>query len=269
MREFKVGNRGPEIKLWQQFLNWKGYNTGTADGIFGYQTRMATTAYQKNNGLSADGCVGINTQRKAINQGYASGTLPADAAKPNENTQQASPIDFPSRPDFSPINESSRNALFGGFSFTKNNDGSVTILGNWQSANIIPVNIPQFKGVTNPYSGKPFGGTVYFHRKAKEQLTGFFNELEKEKLHKLVLTWGGSFVPRLVRGSSTRLSNHSYGTAFDINMEWNKLGQEPSLVGERGSIRQIVSLANQYGFFWGGHYNTRKDGMHFEIAKLL
>ncbi|MBN1990812.1 MAG: M15 family metallopeptidase [Bacteroidales bacterium] len=269
MQVLKVGSRGNDVRLWQQFLNIKGFDAGTADGIFGFKTRMATAAYQQKKGIGVDGCVGSNTLRKAYADRFPSAAPVASASGKREVVAPVDPSLFPSKPDFTPISESSRNALFGGFNFTKNPDGSVTILGNWQAINIIPIEIPQLKGVTNPYSSKPFGGRVYFHRKAKEQLVGLFNELEKEGLHKLVLTWGGSFVPRLVRGSSTRLSNHSYGTAFDINMQWNGLGQQPALVGERGTVRQIVSIANRYGFFWGGHYNTRKDGMHFEIAKLL
>jgi hypothetical protein len=30
----------------------------------------------------------------------------------------------------------------------------------------------------------------------------------------------------------------------------------------------LVGIANDNGFYWGGHF-TRLDGMHFEIAKLL
>jgi hypothetical protein len=33
-------------------------------------------------------------------------------------------------------------------------------------------------------------------------------------------------------------------------------------------VRELVEIANEWGFYWGGHF-TRKDGMHFEIAKIL
>jgi len=29
-----------------------------------------------------------------------------------------------------------------------------------------------------------------------------------------------------------------------------------------------VPIANRFGFYWGGHYQSRMDGMHFEIAVL-
>ncbi len=69
--------------------------------------------------------------------------------------------------------------------------------------------------------------------------------------------------------ASRPLSNHAYGTAFDINAAQNGLGVEPAAIGKRGCVRELVPLANRHGFFWGGHFSKRKDGMHFEVGKLL
>jgi Putative peptidoglycan binding domain/D-alanyl-D-alanine carboxypeptidase len=30
----------------------------------------------------------------------------------------------------------------------------------------------------------------------------------------------------------------------------------------------LVGIANDHGFYWGGHYSKRLDGMHFEVAQL-
>jgi hypothetical protein len=75
-------------------------------------------------------------------------------------------------------------------------------------------------------------------------------------------------VPIFIRGNTTTLSNHAFGTAFDINADQNSLGARPALVGQRGSTRELVPLANKWGFYWGGHFGSRPDGMHFEIAFL-
>jgi hypothetical protein len=78
-----------------------------------------------------------------------------------------------------------------------------------------------------------------------------------------VLTWDGSFVPRFIRGSRTTLSNHAFGTAFDINCGYNRLGTIPALLGNKGYVRELVELANEHGFYWGGHFaSPRSDGMH-------
>lgn len=102
----------------------------------------------------------------------------------------------------------------------------------------------------------------------QKKLRGFFNEIEKQKMLSLLISYGGSYNARLIRGSKTALSNHCFGTAFDINMQWNQLDAEPIALGLKGSIRELVPLAHEYGFYWGGHF-SRKDGMHFEIAQLL
>ena len=117
-------------------------------------------------------------------------------------------------------------------------------------------------------AGAPTGGMVRFHRLAAKQLQNLWSDWEKTGLLPLVLTWDGSFVARFVRGSRSALSNHAFGTAFDINEPWNALGTRPALSGTHGSVRELVPLANKNGFFWGGHYNGRADGMHFEIAQL-
>ena len=51
----KVGSKGKEVKLLQQFLE-----VG-ADGIFGKGTEFAVKEFQKINGLVADGIVGPST----------------------------------------------------------------------------------------------------------------------------------------------------------------------------------------------------------------
>jgi hypothetical protein len=99
---------------------------------------------------------------------------------------------------------------------------------------------------------------------------------ERAGLLDRILSFQGGFVPRFVRNTAGRnprpLSNHAWGTAFDINAPQNRLGVEPALLGQTGCVRELVEIANQHGFFWGGHYRNRrdgsigKDGMHFEIA---
>jgi peptidoglycan hydrolase-like protein with peptidoglycan-binding domain len=51
----------PSIKLIQQALKGAGYNPGSVDGKMGRQTREAIRAFQKANGLKADGKVGKET----------------------------------------------------------------------------------------------------------------------------------------------------------------------------------------------------------------
>ena len=74
--------------------------------------------------------------------------------------------------------------------------------------------------------------------------------------------WGYAF--RMTRGSDKVLSNHSSGTAVDLNALKHPLGKSNTFNKEQCNI--ITLLITKYSLAWGGHYKKRKDEMHFEIA---
>ena len=59
----KQGSKGGEVKEVQRRLKLWGYYKGSLDGVFGAGTRSAVIAFQKKNGLKADGVVGKSTYR--------------------------------------------------------------------------------------------------------------------------------------------------------------------------------------------------------------
>ena len=61
MQTISVGSTGPDVRLAQSLLNRIGYNAGPVDGVFGSLTYRAVIAFQRNNGLAADGIVGPAT----------------------------------------------------------------------------------------------------------------------------------------------------------------------------------------------------------------
>lgn len=65
---FKIGDKGSQVKLLQDFLIWAGFSVGTAgaDGIYGPATSKAVLAYKKAVGLSPnDGNFGKKSLAKA------------------------------------------------------------------------------------------------------------------------------------------------------------------------------------------------------------
>jgi hypothetical protein len=74
--------------------------------------------------------------------------------------------------------------------------------------------------------------------------------------------WGWNF--RMIRGSTDKLSNHSSGTAVDLNATQHPLGKVGTFPSEK--VPMIRALAKKYGMIWGGDFRHRKDEMHFEIA---
>ena len=62
----RTGSRGDAVRKLQELLNAKGYTCGDVDGIFGSKTYAAVLAFQKANGLAADGIVGSLTWGKLV-----------------------------------------------------------------------------------------------------------------------------------------------------------------------------------------------------------
>lgn len=60
---YRQGSTGQEVRTIQDKLRRWGYYSGEVDGIYGSGTRKAVVAFQRKNGLTADGIVGPNTLR--------------------------------------------------------------------------------------------------------------------------------------------------------------------------------------------------------------
>lgn len=62
-RELAVGSEGDDVRMLQRLLKALDYSV-SVDGTFGEKTKEAVIAFQKNNGLKADGIAGTRTIRK-------------------------------------------------------------------------------------------------------------------------------------------------------------------------------------------------------------
>lgn len=144
--------------------------------------------------------------------------------------------------------------------------GTIRLADGWEAENIVTVEVPALVGVDS--YGRKFGGKVRFYRGAADQLQAAWAEVKAQGLMDRVLSWDGSFVPRMIRGSLTKPSEHTFGCAFDINVQWNGLGVTPPRSGLRGSVRELVPIFEKHGFLWGGGWARRPDGMHFQIERL-
>lgn len=259
MRTLRLGDTGDDVKAWETFLTGQGYYWLEVDGVFNDDTRQASIDFQRANNLTSDGVVGPMSYSVALRFGYPGVTdTSLDESGPN----------WPPKPDFAPIGATERGKLFGTFSYVPagipGNPEAIRITDNWPSTNIVQVDIPQLKGLT----GAPTSLMVPFHTKAAVQFKALWQAWEDAGLLPLVLSFAGTWAPRFIRGSQTYLSNHAWATAFDINAGWNGLGAVPALKGRKGSTRELVALANENGFYWGGHFG-RLDGMHFEVARVI
>lgn len=243
-----------EVLRWQNFLIGffnsinQSLDNFVADGLMGPKTKEATKAFQKRVSIPETGEVDKKTKEAASDYGFG-----------------AIVTGYPESNGVISLTSEDRDKLFGKFSYvaaaTSNNPEGIKITDNWVAGNIVSVQIP---GLEHLLKNK-----ISVHKNAAPQFIEFFSKVKERGLNKLILTWDGCWNPRFVRGSRTRLSNHSLGTAFDINAAWNPLGANPAPKGSKGSVIELVPLANECGLYWGGHYPNRKDGMHFEIGKKV
>jgi hypothetical protein len=258
METLRRGSEGPAVRRWQTFL--RGLELlDSIDGVFGPRTEAATKVFQRQHRQVADGMVGPQTVAAALRAG-----LNLDLRDPLGGECGS---DWPPKPDLPPlISNLEREQVFGKFDYVRIAPGKddIRILGHWEEQNIVTITVPQLIGVKDA----PSSGRIRVHRLVAQQVRALFEAWDRDGLRPLIRTWEGSFVPRFIRGSATTLSNHAWGTAFDVNYAWNQLGHVPALKGDVGSVRELVPRANQLGFYWGGHF-SRSDGMHFEVARVL
>lgn len=76
----------------------------------------------------------------------------------------------------------------------------------------------------------------------------------------------GGLCARLVRGSKSSVSNHSWGTAIDIKLDGmlDKFADGETQFG----LLIIAEYFNDEGWYWGASYG-REDSMHFEASEGL
>jgi hypothetical protein len=279
-------NVAAEVERWQYFLIKQGVPiVGGIDGSFGSLTEQATVAFQTKVGVDRTGALDAKTLQAAGSAGYV--------IVPDDHYSKLDKPSFPPKPTGlqSPSN-GDRNKAFTCFSFTQRRlverpadnkeeiiigascDGS---LPDWENAQIARIQVPQLihvPGTTN--------GFIRVHRLLQDKVLALFAAWEAANVAHLIIHFSGSFVPRYKRGKQPpgpgpqaaklsrnvdKLSNHSFGSAFDLNDKQNEQPAPPARVKEKGTVKELVPIANSLGWFWGGHFSAGSvDGMHFEYA---
>ena len=136
---------------------------------------------------------------------------------------------------------------FGEFAARPLSTGSIQIQPDWVDRNIDRARVPVL-------------GEVLCHRALFPQLRAAMREVVAEGLAFAIDRddFGGCYSPRFIDSNpGGRLSHHSWGVAFDVNVAENAFGTKPDL------DRRLVHIMEDEGFTWGGRWLI-PDGMHFE-----
>ena len=136
------------------------------------------------------------------------------------------------------------------FNYTVIGGGRIAPDPAWVSAHIVTQTVPIL-------------GAVTCNRRIFPQLDAALREVVARGLADEIHPgeYAGCYYPRFIAGT-TRLSNHSFGLALDLNVPGNQRGT----VGEMN--RDVVQIFESWGFTWGGHWRYT-DPMHFEANRIV
>ena len=124
------------------------------------------------------------------------------------------------------------------FNYTVLGGGHIAPDPSWVAAHIITADVPIL-------------GQVTCNRVMVEQLRDALQEVVDVGLADAIhpSEYAGCYYPRFIAGT-TKLSNHSFGLALDLNVPGNQRGT----VGEMD--RGVVAIFERWGFTWGGRWST-------------
>jgi peptidoglycan hydrolase-like protein with peptidoglycan-binding domain len=238
------GSRGSAVSLLQKDLTGLGFNTYGVDGIFGSNTYNAVVKFQKSQGLGADGIVGPKT-KAALN------------ARTSSTPSRSGETDIRKYPKISKVNGS-----FGQFHYRELAGGRIEVDPIWIANNIVTINLP---GLNK---------NVQVHKAAANNFIKAFTYIQngtatingkQVPLLSLIKTMDGTFVTRHVNWNPANgLSNHSWGTAIDINASNHFRYVNPTWEPNDPNAILWEKAFKPAGFSWGNSYN---DSMHYELLK--
>ncbi|QGT98624.1 hypothetical protein SYNTR_0031 [Candidatus Syntrophocurvum alkaliphilum] len=165
--------------------------------------------------------------------------------------------------DYSTYSQASRvNGAFGQFHYRHIGGGRIEIDPVWVQENIVTITLP---GLNRQ---------VQVHKDAADNFIYAFTLIKngtaningrQVPLLSLIDTMDGTWVPRHVNWNPSRgLSNHSWGTAIDINAAGNFRYVCPINEPNHPNLILWEKAFKPAGFSWGNRFN---DAMHYEIIR--
>jgi hypothetical protein len=159
------------------------------------------------------------------------------------------------------------NGSFGQFHYRDLAGGRIEVDPQWIANNIVTITLPGLnqRVQVNKAAAANFIQAFNYIKNGTATING-----KQVPLLSLIKTMDGTFVTRHVNwgGPTTGLSNHSWGTAIDINASNHYVGlridanstTDPNAILWRAAFQPA-------GFSWGNRYNVGPDSMHFELLK--
>lgn len=127
---------------------------------------------------------------------------------------------------------------------------------NFEARNIVTFNLP-YSLFYNDAEVK----RARAHKLAVDNFIQGFKNVADAGLADQFKEFNGIYARRAIRGQASHPSTHSWGIAVDMGVSHFPLG---SLKRMPDGIIKAMQAA---GFFYGGDFKSRKDPMHFQLAR--
>jgi len=250
-----AANRVADVVILQNLLLARGFSgVGTADGVCTDATVAAIVSFQSGFLRTPDGVVDPGGRTWQHLAASFSGTT----------TEPPQPSDALTRPVPRPAPGSINAGLTAAGNDYMLRKLGAPLAGGYTSLCQMPTDTRLRRNVVTDTVG-PFRvtGLVPAVLSLKEVMADIASE--QPKVHAALGT-AGMFCCRLVRGSATSISNHSWGTAIDLTLNGvlDAFGDDTVQFG----LTLIAPIFNRHGWYWGAAFRT-EDGMHFEGSKDL
>jgi hypothetical protein len=256
MTTLKRGSKGREVESLQNFLNNFVDPDILTDGSFGEGTENAVRVAQsealkrglKIGSAKPDGVVGPMTAGAFLQMGwqrFEPSKIDPNFAKPGHYTALTSVekvfrFGSPGAPAEPPV------------------PGGPIVANASFKSRLVTVDMRDY--MTLPAG---FQSVLTLNSLVKGQWIALFKDIEAAGHSGDLISCGGSYLPRYVRGSTKTFSSHAFATAIDLNAPQNWLGATPAREGEPGYLGNIVALGKKY-YLYSGFWFARLDGMHIE-----
>jgi len=154
------------------------------------------------------------------------------------------------------------NGSFGSFHYRELGGGRIEVDPVWISENIVTINLPGLnrKVQVNKAAADNFIKAFTLIKNGTATING-----RQVSLLSLIKTMDGTFVTRHVNWNPANgLSNHSWGTAIDINANNHFRYVNPASEPNDPNVILWEKAFKPAGFSWGNRYS---DAMHYELLK--
>lgn len=244
-------NRRPDVAVVQQLLTERGFRLGIADGLCGRRTVGAIETFQSGFLRSPDGRIDPDGRSwrelsgsgpAPVSEGGGGGLLRRMPRPPRDTLNHG----------IVPVSNRLMTTLFGAPRENYNQ-------------NCQPVTNPRMRRMISTLNVGPFRATGL--TPALQSLRRVFADIQTAQPEVCAaLGTAGMLCARYVRGSTTSVSNHAWGTAIDLTLNGVLDRRGDGLV--QYGLTLIAPIFNRHGWYWGAAFRT-EDAMHFEAGRAL